>query len=277
MRNGIFLIAAGLFGLAAVAWVLFQGGVSEPSSQTIVVAAESIAPGEVITLAQVQETDWGLPGLPAGGFSEAPGLVGRVALTEISAGQPILEAALAPADTPGGLAAIIGPGRRAIAIQSDEVSGVAGFVVPGSFVDVLVGGRDANGSSFSKILLQRIKVLAVEQATQADPAEPRVVRALTLELEPEQAELIDLGRSLGHLSIVLRNNLDPSSVVTAGAVIGDIFPSLTPAPAIAPRTAREVIEAEPQYSARPSPANARPPERRINAIEELRGTGVGAL
>ena len=273
MRNGIFLIIAGLFGLLAVAWVLFQGGAGDSSNRTIVVAAESIAPGESITDAQVRKVVWGLPDLPIGGFSEFPGLVGRVALTEIGVGQPILEAALAPANSSGGLAAIIGPGRRAIAIQSDEVSGVAGFVVPGSFVDVLVGGRDATGSSFSKILLQRVRVLAVEQATQADPAEPRVVRALTLELAPEQAELIDLGRSLGRLSIVLRNNLDFSSVVTSGAVIGDILPSLVPAAVAEPVGASE---AQAQSPARPSPPAARTPDRSVTGIEEFRGTAGGA-
>jgi len=107
-------------------------------------------------------------------------------------------------------------------VRVNDVVGVAGFALPGNFVDILVNtqaegdGQNKDGA-ISKIVLERILVLAVAQEVSRDDTKPRVVNAVTLEVTPEQAERLDLARSVGTLSLVLRNQVDPRPGVTAGA------------------------------------------------------------
>ena len=99
---------------------------------------------------------------------------------------------------------------------------VAGFALPGSYVDVLVSGKDANNEQFSRTVLSRIKVLAVAQETTAEPDKPKVVNAVTIELTPLESEKLDLARNIGVLSLVLRNELDTSVINSAGVRLSDI-------------------------------------------------------
>jgi pilus assembly protein CpaB len=144
--------------------------------------------------------------------------------SSILRGDPISEAKLAPAGTLGGLSALITEGKRAITVRVNDVIGVAGFALPGNYVDIIVStqkelapadkGRD---QSISKIVLERILVLAVAQEVGRDETKPRVVNAVTLEVTPEQAENLDLARSVGTLSLALRNQVDPLDARTDGA------------------------------------------------------------
>lgn len=280
MRNPLLILVAGVIGLVAAGFLWMQGRNDDADGRTIVVAAATIEPGVAIKAEQLREEAWGLPSLPEGGFVSSAQIVGRVPRVEIGLGQPVVASALAPPNAPGGLTSLIGEGRRAIAIQSDEVSGVAGFVAPGNLVDVMVGGRDANGMPFSKIVLQRVKVLAVQQETKADPAEPRVVSALTLELTPEQAEQLDLARSLGKLSVVLRNQFDVKPVVSRGARMGDILPgsaatvSTPAAPPSAPADSRSPQQGQAQQQPGAAVAPRPSAERRQRGVEQLCGTGA---
>ena len=132
--------------------------------------------------------------------------------------------------------------------------GVAGFALPGNYVDIIVSTQqDAGDRAFpqsrniSKIVLERILVLAVAQEVGRDETKPRVVNAVTLEVTPEQAENLDLARSVGSLSLVLRNQVDPQPGVTAGAtkltLLGgpheaEPAPAAVPVLAVAPRPVR---------------------------------------
>jgi pilus assembly protein CpaB len=137
-------------------------------------------------------------------------------------GEPVLQAKLAPVGTQGGLSAVIGDGKRAITVRVNDVIGVAGFALPGNYVDIIVNTQressdsTARDKSISKIVLERILVLAVAQEVGRDDTKPRVVNAVTLEVTPQQAEKIDLARSVGTLSLVLRNQVDPLVVDTMG-------------------------------------------------------------
>jgi pilus assembly protein CpaB len=105
-------------------------------------------------------------------------------------------------------------------VRVNDVVGVAGFALPGNFVDILVNMQaSASGSehAISRIVLERILVLAVAQEVGRDETRPKVVNAVTLEVTPAQAESIDLARSVGSLSLVLRNQVDPLPGVTTGA------------------------------------------------------------
>ena len=111
-------------------------------------------------------------------------------------------------------------------MKVNEVYGVAGFLQPGSFVDLLVNLRDKRDNPMSKIVLERVLVLAVAQNTdRPEEGKARVVNAVTLEVSPEEAEKIDLARSIGTLSLVLRNQVDMKAGATDGAERKDLFVS----------------------------------------------------
>jgi pilus assembly protein CpaB len=160
---------------------------------------------------------------PQGGFDSPEKVVGRVARQSLVPGEPILESRLAPVNVKGGLSATLETGKRAITVRVNDVIGVAGFALPGSYVDVLVSARDARNEPFSKIVLDRVKVLAVAQETAADPAKPKVVNAVTLELTPAESERLDLARSVGSLSLALRNELDRAQLTSAGTRLDDLM------------------------------------------------------
>ena len=165
---------------------------------------------------------------------------------------------LAPPGSTGGLSALIAPGSRAITVKVNEVVGVAGFALPGNYVDVLVHAEDENNHPFSRIVLERILVLAVAQDTNSDPSKPKVVNAVTLQVTPQEAEKLDLARGIGQLSLVLRNQVDGETVLTKGAKVSDLaggsnVPATTQAVAAAPAQ-----PATPAPEARPAPAHKAP-------------------
>ncbi len=222
-RALIVLAVAVLAGLGAVLlasrWLNNQ---SNSNVSRVAVAAVEINLGQRIAPDMVKMVDWPSDSVPAGSVSDAGTLDGRVARTGLQRGEAILEAKLAPKGTQGGLSAVIGEGRRAITVRVNDVIGVAGFALPGNYVDIIVNTHrdretgNRRDQAISKIVLERIMVLAVAQEVSRDETKPRVVNAVTLEVTPEQAEKIDLARSVGTLSLVLRNQIDPGDVTTAG-------------------------------------------------------------
>jgi pilus assembly protein CpaB len=178
-------------------------------------------------------------------------------------GEPILESRLAPVGTKGGLSSVISEGKRAVTVKVNEVIGVAGFALPGNLVDVMVNAKDANNRPVSKIVLEQILVLAVAQEANRDETKPKVVSAVTLELTPVQAEQLDLARSVGNLSLVLRNQLDKLPVQTAGARTNDLLHTQMKEP----QPKAPVAAPAPRRPAKPvATADARP------KLEVIRGT-----
>jgi pilus assembly protein CpaB len=123
---------------------------------------------------------------------------------------------------------VIAEGKRAMTVRVNDVVGVAGFALPGNYVDVMVNAqqdkdRGEEGKQISKTVLERVLVLAVAQEAGRDDTKPKVVSAVTLELSPEDSEKLDLARSVGTLSLVLRNQVDQKSVATAGVTKNELF------------------------------------------------------
>jgi pilus assembly protein CpaB len=118
---------------------------------------------------------------------------------------------------------VLAPGKRAISIQANEIVGVAGYVHPGSRVDIMVNTREGQEKQISKIILTNLLVLAAAQDDKRDQTKPKVVSTVTLEVDPQQAEIVDLARSIGTLSMVLRNPLDTVLVKTTGVTRDDVF------------------------------------------------------
>jgi pilus assembly protein CpaB len=260
MKAPAFLLFALLTGTSAALLAYYWSATQSadgPAVPTVVIATKTIEAGLPIDLGQVQAMEWPSTAVPIGAFTSTKEVAGRIAKTPIVAGEPILNAKLAPQSATGGLSSTILEGKRAITVRVNEVVAVAGFALPGSFVDVLVSGKDSTGQSFARIVLSRIKVLAIAQETTADPAKPKVVNAVTLELSPTESEKLDLARSIGELSLALRNEFDTTEINSNGVRLPDILnPSgmnqgapLTPAatasaskPAPAPRIVHQRVE-----------------------------------
>ena len=272
---GLALFLALAAVLAAAKWMSEQG----PARTRVVVAAADIPQGSRIGAAGLQVVEWPAGVLPPGAITDVKGLDGRIARTDIGRGEPVLESKLAPPGTTGGLSAVVASGKRAMTVRVNDVVGVAGFALPGNYVDILVN-LQATGSdngvheqSISKIVLERILVLAVAQESNRDDTKPKVVNAVTLELTPDQVEKLDLARSIGSLSLVLRNQIDPQPANTGGATRASVLgipepaPVRQPAPLPAPAGSRTPA---PAPAPRPA-APAKPAAPRNDGVLVIRG------
>jgi pilus assembly protein CpaB len=211
VRALVMLLVAAVAGLVGVAmasrWLLDR---SSGMTEKIAVSAVDISLGQRLNPEFIKMVDWPSGSLPPGSFTSADKLDGRVLKTSALRGEPILEGKLSPVGTMGGLSAVIAEGRRAITVRVNDVIGVAGFALPGNYVDIIVSTQQDKGNdkgptkdeSISKIVLEKILVLAVAQEVGRDETKPKVVNAVTLEVTPEQAEKLDLARSVGTLSLV---------------------------------------------------------------------------
>ena len=209
MRSLVVLIIALLAGLGAVVlaakWIQQQ---NQGSGNKIAVATLDIQLGNRLTPQMIQMVDWPAGSEPAGAFSDAALLADRVVKTTVMRGEPILENKLAPVGSRGGLSAVVEEGKRAITVRVNDVVGVAGFALPGNYVDIMVNTQEEGSKSndkdraISKIVLEHILVLAVAQEAGRDETKPKVVNAVTLETEALLAGLhAERGGSLIRLAL----------------------------------------------------------------------------
>ena len=232
MRNikaiGLMVLAV-LLGVAAAVyaagWIASQGSIA---SNKVVVANVDIELGSRINPQMLGVIDWPSGSLPPGTFSDMKELQDRVAKVGVLRGEAVLEGKLAPKGTLGGLSAVIAAGKRAMTVRVNDVVGVAGFALPGNYVDVMVNAqqdkaRGEEGKQISKTVLEHVLVLAVAQEAGRDDTKPKVVSAVTLELSLEDSEKLDLARSVGTLSLVLRNQVDKAKVATTGITKSQLF------------------------------------------------------
>jgi len=255
--------------IVAAGWVAQQGHVA---SNRIVVAALDIELGSRLNPQMLKTVDWPSGSIPPGALSDPQLLQDRVVKTSVLRGEPILDAKLAPVGTKGGLSAVIPEGKRAMTVRVNDVIGVAGFALPGNYVDIVVNtqlegeARNGQDKQISKIVLEHILVLAVAQEANRDETKPKVVNAVTLELTPEQAEKLDLARSVGTLSLVLRNQIDRKEVDTRGIMKRQLLTG-------------DQVETKPAEPAKPQPAKvvyhtkpaAAPSEKKTDKVEVIKG------
>ncbi|NMM20018.1 MAG: Flp pilus assembly protein CpaB [Rhodoferax sp.] len=264
----ISLVAGAVAVILAARWV---GQQAAENTTPVVVASRNLDQGAPLTAAMLQEVPWPSGTVPVGSFKEVKKLEGRFVRSQAFKGEPILEAKLAPEGSTGGLSSSIPSGKRAISVKVNEVVGVAGFALPGSFVDIMVNTMDNKQKSVSKIILKRILVLAVAQEASRDETKPKVVSAVTLEVTPDEAEKIDLARSIGSLSLVLRNPVDSNEIETVGVRSDDLLgkdkaPPVVQAAASAAAPARPVSKARAKPVAAPRPVPSGPV-----SVEVIRG------
>ena len=237
MKSSVLILVALLLGGAAATLVWrTQSSSIDGDFSPVIVATVDIPPGRPIREGEVKLVQWPVSASATGSLRSLGSSIGRIPRGFINAGEPVIESRLAPARSAGGLAAIVAPGRRAVSLRADDVVGVAGFITPGSFVDVVASIKNANSETFSRIVLERVKVLAIEQDITGDPAKPKVASAVTLELEPDEVEKLDLARSIGNLSLALRNEFDDLKVKSEGVRIRDIMGDFSIVSGLSPAT-----------------------------------------
>jgi len=294
MRNKrFFVVLAGalVFGLLAAVSVnryLSNAQAFSNNMTRVAVAKVAIPLGTKIVPEQVMMVQFPKESMPDGTFENADKLAGRVAVVNIAAREPITDSRLAPEGTAGGLSAVIPEGYRAMTVKVDDVVGISGFIMPGTLVDVVVviTPEDASRGAgpISKIVLQNIKVLANGQNIDKPENQRDVnsVKAVTLQVTPEQAEKLALASSEGRLQLVMRNSIDQGDEQTTGVnkrtLLGGehAVPAPDPGslkseqPEIKPRPVRRMI-VEPEAKRTPSPA---PPRASVEVIEGAKKRNV---
>jgi len=218
IRVFLVLTLSVLLGLTAVGLAaMWLKGRSTTDVVKVVIAARDLPMGTKLQPSMVQVISWPVDAAVQEPLGSIDLVADRVINGPVWRGEPILKSKLAAAGEKGGLSAVLTAGKRAVTVKVNEIVGVAGFALPGNFVDVMVHAPDGENNPVSKIVLERIQVLAVAQDVAINENKPRVVNAVTLEVTPQQAEQIDLARSVGTLSLVLRSQVDTLNVETTGA------------------------------------------------------------
>jgi pilus assembly protein CpaB len=204
-----------------------------------VTPTRSLQSGEALKADNIELTSWPASNPLPGASTQTAELIGRVVLYPIEKGQPILERELAAPGSAAGLAGKIPAGMRAIALRSDEVVGVAGFLTPGSHLDVLVSYHtDKLPEPVTATVLQNAVVLAAGQQIEPDPAgKPSAVTVVTLLLTPEESERAFLASNQGAIHFVLRNGADQGRAKVDPVSLSQLAQEAAPEPVAPKRTA----------------------------------------
>jgi pilus assembly protein CpaB len=256
-----FLVAAG------ASLVLYRVLINRPVPTTagpalaqVVLATKDLEVGTVLKEEDVKVADW--PGsMPVGATTQVKDVIGRGVITAIFAKEPIIASRLAPKGAGGGMATMIPPGMRAVAVRVNEVVGVAGFVVPGTHVDILISGSAPGVSNsqgtLTQTLLQNIEVLSAGQDFKKDAeGKPIAVQVVNMLVTPTQAEQLSLASSSTSIQLVLRNPLDHDIAKTPGTALQRLFTNgkLALAPTdVAPRPRAVPKRPVPVLAAAPPP------------------------
>jgi len=236
-RGLIFLGLAVAMGLTA-AWVTTQlapnsaeANIAALQTTPVVVVRADVPVATSLTKAQLKLVDWPTEHMPMGTMHAMENAEGRIVRRPLAQGEPVLEASLFQIGSAGGLGAVITDEFRAVSVKVDNVIGVAGFVVPGSRVDVLATIRRVDQKKaipYSKVILQDIRVLAVDQKLEeVKSGEPELVSVVTLEVAPVQAEHLIYSAHEGRLQLALRTPGDNTKVKTRSIGVAEILDGRT--------------------------------------------------
>ena len=227
----MFVVALGLGVLAVVltrTWLENQvrGPVvvskDAPGMTTVVVATRPLRYGMELTDPDLSEVPWQMNAVPKGTFRTKAELLegkeGRSVLSSIEANEPVLEWKITGPGQRASLSALIQEGMTAVTVRVNEIVGVAGFVLPGDRVNVLLTRSDKQPGEYTDVLMQNVRVLAVNQLADDKAEKPVVAKAVTLEVSMQDAQKLTLAANVGRLSLTLRQ---------AGAAVGDITRRVT--------------------------------------------------
>ena len=252
----------GLLAAVSVSRYLSSAQAYTKNLNNIAVAKVAIPIGTKIVAEQVMMVQFPKESTPDGTFDKPEKLVGRVAVVNIAPREPITDSRLAPEGMAGGLSAVIPEGYRAMTVKVDDVVGISGFIMPGTLVDIVVtidpAERAGMQDPVSKIVLQNIKVLANGQNIDKpnDQREANSVKAVTLQVTPEQAEKLALASSEGKLQLVMRNSIDQGDEKTTGVNKRSLLNGDKAMPAPEPGSLKSEQLAKPVAKPAPRPVRA---------------------
>jgi pilus assembly protein CpaB len=246
-----------------------------PSTTKALVAARNLELGVIIKDPDVKDVPWS-GALLANAVLKREDIIGRGVTTTIYSGEQIVENRLAPKGAGGGLAAMIPSGMRAVAVRVNDVVGVAGFVVPGMRVDILISGSPPGNQlqgSLTRTLLQNIEVLSAGQDFKKDnEGKPVGAQVVNLLVTPEQAEMLSLESNQTTIQLVLRNPLDTQVAKTPGTAVIELFASNGPRKKADPTRIYVKVPAKPAPPPPPVEVKPAPPVRQTFVMEVINGT-----
>jgi pilus assembly protein CpaB len=287
MRGLIMLIVALVLAVAAVLvarnYLQQQSRpvvTQQPTLQTttVVVARQRLDFADKLGPEKLQEIQWPANAVPPGTFKTVGELIkpgeDRVALRSIEVGEPIFAAKVSGSGQRASLSSIIDKDMRAMTIRVNDIVGVAGFVLPGDRVDLLLTREDPSRAergregTITDVLLQNIRVLGIDQSASDRQEKPVVVKAVTLELTPQQAQKITLASQVGSITLVLRNeaNSDAAKVKTVSIEdlrVGEVVRPLPPEPKVIVKEVVKEVE-------RPAPPPAADPTVSVRVVRGLK-------
>jgi pilus assembly protein CpaB len=197
--------------------------------QTIVVAARPLRFGNELGPMSLREIAWPQGAVPAGAFSRIAELTSsrRVVLTAIEANEPILASKITGSGQRATLSAVLADGMKAVTIRVNDVEGVAGFVLPGDRVDVVLTRQQDKTVAAADVVLQNVRVLAVDQIADERTEKPSIAKAVTLEVEVTAAQKLALASTVGTLSLALRKAGESTPSSTRRITVSDLPKSVT--------------------------------------------------
>jgi pilus assembly protein CpaB len=241
----VMIAFAVLFGLLAVfvaqSWLnsaaeqrmkSLEANKKPVSTRTIVVAAKPLRFGMEITEAQLREITWPEAALPGGSFAKVADVLKsgkRIALTAIEPNEPVLGSKITGPGQRATLSAMLRDGLKAVTIRVNDVDGVGGFVLPGDRVEVSLTRQIDKTNATSEVVMQNVRVLAVDQIADERTDKPTVVKAVTLEVDEIGAQKLSLAASVGTLSLMLRKAGEANNQYTRRITLNDLGTPSTPA------------------------------------------------
>ena len=273
----VAVLAVALLAATVASFVVYRAlaagsGPQQPQTIDTLVAAQSIPSGTMLTRDHVKVVQWPASSRLDGSLSDPRTVIDRGAIVAIAANEPITESKLAAQGAGAGLPPTIPPGMRAMSVRVNEVVGVAGFVVPGTRVDVLVTfeSRTQASESVARVVVSNVQVLTAgtrfDQEKARQDNRPIPTSVVTLLVTPEDAQRLALAAAEGRITLILRNPLDNAPTESAGIRAGGLMGNPTPPPPVAaPRSA-------PKPSAAAAPAVPPPPPPPAPyTVEAIRG------
>ena len=235
-------------------WVRQANATTDATMATVVAADIAVPFGTKVTERHLKTLNMPAEFVPPGSFSTVDEVLERVTVQPIVAGEILMRERFAESNDGSTLAAMVSEKMRAVTVRVDDVIGVAGFLLPGNRVDVLAARREAGHRATAETILRDVKVLAVDQTAATEKNEPVIVRAVTLEVNPEQAEVLVKSKEEGSIQLTLRNPMDD-----------EVYAAVPP-----PAPVRAPVAAAPVRVAAPAP-------RRPRSVTVIRGTDVSQV
>ncbi|MGH9744861.1 MAG: Flp pilus assembly protein CpaB [Candidatus Acidiferrales bacterium] len=231
----VVAIVLGIFASVFVYKQFQQASAPKPvvTMQRIVVASEPLKLGTRLDSSNVKTIPWPQGQPVAGMFTRVEDVANRAVITSVAENEPILDSKLASLQSGAGLAATIPEGMRAMSVAVNDVVGVAGFVTPGTMVDVLVtGALSGSGGNVTRTILENVRVLAAGQKVEQDrEGKPQTVPVITLLVTPDDAAKLAMASTEGKIQLSLRNTIDTKSTNPPAVLQTSLFSSGAPAAA----------------------------------------------